>query len=125
METSPTLSTFYSGPTQKRFPETTAPHVPLLTLDREGTIQSLTEAARRMLEYTSDTALDPCFFSHVHASNQHRVMRDLADMVSRGKQRAKWLFRLRTGNSRWRWFRAFVRNELGQDGAIRIRLRPL
>jgi hypothetical protein len=40
----------------------------------------------------------PCFFSHVHASNQNRVMQDLADMVCRGKQQAKWLLRPRRAN---------------------------
>jgi len=55
-----------------------------------------------------------------------RVMQDLANMVSRGKQRAQWLLRLRTGNERWRWYRVAVENNLGrQDDHIRIRLRPV
>ncbi len=53
-------------------------------------------------------------------------MQDLANMVSRGKQRTQWLLRLRTGNKRWRWYRATVQNNLGQEEAhIRIRLRPV
>jgi len=53
-------------------------------------------------------------------------MQDLANMVSRGKQRTQWLLRLRTGNRRWRWYRAAVQNNLGQEeGHIRIRLRPM
>lgn len=53
-------------------------------------------------------------------------MRDLALMVSHRKQRARWLLRLRTGNGRWRWYRLYARNHLDeQDGAIRVRLRPL
>lgn len=127
----PSLSspaTFFSGPNRKRFHTPSAtPHLPILLLNREGTITSLTEAARRVLEYPSNAAgLDPCFFSHVHASNQHRLMRDLADMVCRGKQRAQWLLRLRTGAKRWRWYRAVATNDLGPDGTgIRVRLRPL
>jgi len=125
MQSSP-ASAFYSGSTETEFRETAAPHVPVLTLDQEGTIQSLTEAARRALEYSGESDPDPCFFAHVHARNQHRVMRDLADMVCRGKQRAQWLLRLRTGNKRWRWYRATVRNELRQEeGYIHVRLRPL
>jgi len=100
--------------------------VAVLTLDRDGTIQSVTDAARRVLEHPCPSDLDPCFFAHVHANNQHRVMRDLADMVCRGKQRAQWLLRLRTGNKRWRWYRATVRSELRQEeGHIHVRLRPL
>jgi len=66
-----------------------------------------------------------CFFSHVHRRNIQRVMRDLADMVSRGKQRTRWLLRLRTGNDRWRWYRAEVRNRLREDEQILVRLRSL
>lgn len=128
MESSPSVpSAFYSAPTRKRFQKESDPlHVPIIGLDRGGTIQSLTAAARRMLGYAGEDPIDPCFFSHVHASNHHRVMQDLADMVARGKQRARWLLRLQTGNGRWRWYRAFVRNQLG-DGAdrVRVRLRPL
>jgi len=100
--------------------------VPVLTLDREGTIQTLTRAARRALEYPDDASIEDCFFSHVHKKNMHRVMSDLANMVSRGKQRAQWLLRLRTGNERWRWYRAMVKNNLGRpENHIWIRLRPL
>jgi len=124
----PSPATFFSGPNRKRFhTPSAAQHLPVLYLNRKGTITSLTEAAKRVLEYTSkEKALDPCFFSHVHSSNQHRLMRDLADMVCRGKQRAQWLLRLRTGKKRWRWYRAIAQNDLGPDGTgIRVRLRPL
>ena len=128
MAPSPTSSrppSFFSSPTRKRFQKSSvAPHLPVLFLDRHGTIESLTDGARRLLEYSSDAALDPCFFSHVHRSNQHRVMRDLADMVCRGKQRAQWLLRLRTGKKRWRWYRASVEHDPSND-TIRVQLRPL
>jgi PAS domain-containing protein len=122
----PPTSSFFSSPVWKRFQNPPRPHVPILILDRDGTIQALTPAARQVLEYKSDVALDACFFSHVHKHNMRRVMQDLADMVSRGKQRTQWLLRLRTGNGRWRWYRATIRNHLGTpDGHIRVRLRPL
>jgi len=125
--TSSVPSAFYSAPTRKRFQnESDPPLVPIIGLDREGTIQSLTVAARRALAYADEAPIDPCFFAHVHASNQHRVMQDLADMVVRGKQQERWLLRLRTGNGRWRWYRAFVRSELGGEAdRIRVHLRPL
>jgi PAS domain-containing protein len=126
MPTSPPAADFSSTEDRKRFQDEGAPTRPLLALDREGTIQSLTPAARSVLEYTSDAHVDACFFSHVHARNMRRVMHDLADMVCRGKQRVQWLLRLRTGNKRWRWYRAFVQNCLGQrEDAILVRLRPL
>lgn len=119
-------ASFFSNSSWKRFQGKDLPHVPTLTLDREGTIQTLTRAARRALEYSDDASIDDYFFSHVHKKNMHRVMRDLANMVSRGKQRAQWLLRLRTGNERWRWYRAMAQNNLGrQRDHIRIRLRPL
>ncbi|PSQ91288.1 MAG: hypothetical protein BRD43_00150 [Bacteroidetes bacterium QS_4_64_154] len=103
-----------------------SPHVPVLTLDREGTIQDSNEPARRALEYSSEDSIDPCFFSHVHGRNLQRVMRDLAHMVSHRKQRARWLLRLRTGNGRWRWYRAVARNHLDHSSAtIQVHLRPL
>ena len=103
-----------------------SPHVPVLLLDREGTIQHSNKPARRVLEYASDAPLDSCFFSHIHGRNLRRVMRDLAHMVNHRKQRARWLLRLRTGNGRWRWYRAIAQNHLDHsDAAIRVRLRPL
>lgn len=119
-------SSLFSNSSWKRFQGKMLPHVPLLTLDREGNIQTLTRAARRALEYTDDASIDECFFSHIHKRNVRRVMQDLANMVSRGKQRAQWLLRLRTGNGRWRWYRTSVQNNLGQqEDHIRIRLRPM
>jgi len=101
-------------------------HVLVLALDREGTVQQSNEPARRALEYSSGASIDPCFFSHVHGRNLQRVMRDLADMVSHRKQRARWLLRLRTGNGRWRWYWAIARNHLDNSNAtIRVHLRPL
>ncbi len=104
----------------------TALQVPMLSLDQEGTIQHVTEAAKRVLEYSSEAPLDSCFFSHVHGDNLRRVMRDLAHMVCHYKKCSQWLLRMRTGNSRWRWYRAKVRNHLqGPEGFIQVRLHPL
>ena len=125
---SPSRSTspFFSDRSRKRFQEESSPHIPILKLDREGTIQTLTPAARRALEYTSNASIDSCFFAHVHKRNMRRVMRDLAHMVCRGKQQTHWLLRLRTGNERWRWYRTSVQNNLDQkEGYILIQLRPL
>lgn len=119
-------SSIFFDEVRKRFQKETIQHLPVLTLDREGNIKSITQAARTMLEYSTDESIDSCFFAHVHRRNLHRVMRDLAHMVSRGKQRAQWLLRLRTGNHRWRWYRAAVQNELGrQEDQILVRLRSL
>lgn len=99
--------------------------IPQLLLDREADIQHMSAAARRMLNYSTDETPEPNFFSFVHRQNLHRVMRDLAHMVSHGMQRAQWLLRLRTGKDRWRWYRATVRNKLRSDDAIQVQLRPL
>ncbi len=98
----------------------------MLYLDRSGTIQRVNEPARRALGYGVEDTLEPCFFSHVHGRNLHRVMRDLAHMVSHRTQRTRWLLRLRTGNGRWRWYRARARNHLDCANArIHVQLRPL
>ncbi len=98
----------------------------MLQLDRDGTIRHANEPARRALEYAPDETMEPCFFSHVHGRNLRRVMRDLAHMVSHRTQRARWLLRLRTGNGRWRWYRAFARNHLDRGNSlIHVQLRPL
>lgn len=103
-----------------------SPHVPILALDPDGTIQRSNDPARRVLEYSSDDSINPCFFSHVHGHNLRRVMWDLAHMVRHRKPRARWLLRLRTGNGRWRWYRAIAQNRLDDaDAIIQVRLRPL
>lgn len=111
---------------RKRFQDSTREAHPLIALDREGMICSTTRAARHLLEYSGEADLDACFFSHVHKRNMHRVMKDLADMVARGKQQAKWLLRLRTGNDRWRWYRVIVQNHLGaEDERVYARLQSV
>lgn len=113
-------------PSQLPASSDTPPHVPLLILDENGVIQEFTEGARRILEHSSGSAVDPNFFSHVHGQNLRRVMQDLAHMVSHRKQSAQWLLRLRTGRQRWRWCRAVAENHLDHpEGTIRVLLRPL
>lgn len=129
------LATFLLGEVERRRgrvssrpPDLSAlpPHVPLLVLDEEGTIEDLTEGARRILDDSSDGAFEPNFFSHVHGHNLQRVMQDLAHMVAHHKQNARWLLRLRTGAQRWRWYRAVAENHLDRpDDGIRVLLRPL
>ncbi len=109
-----------------RFQDSAGEALPLIVLDREGNICNLTRTARHLLEYSQGTTIDECFFSHVHKRNMHRVMKNLADMVSRGKQQAEWLVRLYTGNNRWRWYRVEVQNHLGGDAdRIYARLRSV
>lgn len=106
---------------RKRFQDGVEPHSAALVLDAEGTIQHITPAARRLLEYRHDDDLPPCFFSHVHGRNMYQVMRDVADMVCYGKPRATWLLRMRTGRGRWQWVRATVSNLLqGDVPAIKV-----
>lgn len=115
-----------SQPRLQTLPSDPPPHVPMLRLDDEGTIQSITERGRQVLEYSEGKSIDPNFFSHVRGQNLRRVMRDLAQMVTQAKQRAQWLVRLRTGNHRWRWYRLVVENHLDQtDGSIRVLVRRL
>lgn len=129
------LATFLLGEIERRRgrvssrpPDLSAlpPHVPLLVLDEDGTIEDLTEGAKRILDDSSDGSVEPNFFSHVHGHNLQRVMQDLAHMVAHHKQNARWLLRLRTGAQRWRWYRAVAENHLDRpDDGIRVLLRPL
>lgn len=97
-----------------------------MVLDAEGTIQHITPAARRLLEYRHDDELPPCFFSHVHGRNMYQVMRDIADMVCYGKPKASWMLRMRTGRGHWQWVRATVINQLNDDrAAIEVILSDL
>ncbi len=111
-----------TGPLSSEVP----PYVPMLLLSEDGTIQDLTEGARRLLEHPPDASIEPLFFSHVHGQNLGRVMQDLAQVASGRKQRARWLLRLRTGNGRWRWYRARAKRILGpSDCTAHVRLRRL
>lgn len=100
------------GSSWKRFQPYESPLVPVLTLNAEGTIQYVSPAARRLLEYRSNQAFDRCFFAHVHGRNLYRVMQDIAHMVCCRQQQASWLLRLQTGTGRYRWYKASVRNGL-------------
>lgn len=80
-----------------------------MTLDKDGNIVDAAPAALHLLEHSSMTGIDVCFFTHVHGKNLRQVMSDIADMVHRGKTRASWLLRLRTGRGRWRWYKVSVR----------------
>lgn len=95
---------------------------PVVVIDDEGTIQHISKAARRLLEYPPDADIDPCFFAHVHGKNLYRVMQDVAHMVCYGQQQTTWLLRLRTGRGRWRWYRATAEPER-QDGRKHIIIR--
>lgn len=111
---------------RKRFQEPVSPHLPTLVLGGDGMIQHTTPAARHMLEYKPDQQIESCFFSHVHGRNLYQVMRDVADMVCYGKASASWLLRIRTGQGRWRWFKASVKNQLNLgEGTILVNLRDL
>jgi len=103
----------------------TSRYVPQIDLTRQGLIKRFNEAARSVLEYGPDDTVDENFFSHIDGHNLRRVMRDLAQMVSDGMKRARWLIRMQTGNDRWQWFRVAARNELRTRGIIRVHLRPL
>jgi PAS domain-containing protein len=103
------------SPDWKRFRPVEDLLIPVLSIDEEGTIQHVSKAARRLLEYKSDATLDAYFFSHVHGKNLYRVMQDVAHMVCCGQQQASWLLRLRTGHGRWRWYRATAQNRLHQS----------
>lgn len=111
---------------RKRFQAQPTFHGAVLVLDGEGNILHASESALTLLEYRQDRDMETCFFTHVHGRNHYQVMRDIADMVCYGRQSATWLLRLRTGQGRWRWYKANVRNELGQaHDAIIIRLSDL
>lgn len=111
---------------RKRFQRRVAPHLPVLVVDAEGTIQHITPAARRLLEYRHDEDPLPCFFSHIHGRNMYQVMRDVADMVCYGKPRASWLLQLRTARGRWRWVKASVQNHLeGDEPSIHVAISDL
>ena len=128
MSVPPTSGTSsFSSLSQKRVQHLDRTVSPIMTLDRDGTIADTTRAARQLLEYGADTPLDGSFFAHVHDRHRNRVMHDLADMVCRGKQRAQWLLRMRTGNERWRWYRASAHNRLAEeaDDCILIHLRSM
>ena len=106
---------FSFSPDWKRFRPVEDLLIPVLSIDKEGTIQHVSKAARRLLEYAPDATLDTYFFSHVHGKNLYRVMQDIAHMVCCGQRHASWLLRLRTGHGRWRWYRATAQNRLHQS----------
>lgn len=102
------------------------PHVPRIELNQNGTIERMNAGALRALEYSTRESLKACFFSHVHRHNLRRVMHDLAGLIERKLQQARWLLRLRTGKGRYSWFRARAENVWSHSTmGVEILLRPL
>jgi PAS domain-containing protein len=106
-------------PFRKRFQAIESHVIPAMTIDAEGTIQHISLAARRLLEYPKEAEIDECFFTHVHGKNLYRVMQDIAHMVCFRLKQASWLLRMRTGRGRYRWYKATVKNRLN-DAVERI-----
>lgn len=114
------------SPDRKRFRDVESYLVPIVTLDAEGTIQHLSPAARRLLEYPPDADIDDCFFTHVHGKNLYRVMQDIAHMVCFRLKQTSWLLRMQTGRGRYRWYKATVHNRLDDPaGHIAVVLETL
>ncbi len=101
-------------PDRKRFQN---PGMATIVLGADGTVQSLSAPARQILEYGKDQLVEHSFFSMIHGRQLYQVMRDVADMVCHGKNRATWLVRLRTKKGRWKWFKADVFNRLDQTSS--------
>ena len=114
---------FFSRSDWKRFQDAEKSFVPFLLVDDEGTIQGVSPAARRLLDYGPEEQMDRCFFAHVHGRNQRRVMQDLAQVMRRHKRTVSWLLRLLTGTGRWRWFRAVAHAAPDDPSLVAVRLR--
>jgi len=120
--------TFFSDTFWKRFQndKQLAQHVPVVALNAEGTICSVSRSARSLLEYGPDQKIEPYFFTHVHGRNLRRVMQDLAHMACNRKSHTRWLVRLQTGTGRWRWYRITVLNRLeAEEARIFLRLERI
>ncbi|GIV61057.1 hypothetical protein GQ464_017140 [Rhodocaloribacter litoris] len=114
------------APDRKRFQERLNPLLPLIALDARSTIRHLTPTALNLLEYRTETPLGTSFFSHIHPGNLYPVMRDVADMVCYGKEKAAWMLRLRTGRQTWNWYRVHALNLLDTpEEIILLNLREL
>ena len=85
------------------------PSLPLVVLGPDGSMVHVSATARHLLGYQPTQPVEASFFSLIHAKQLFQVMRDVADMVCRGKPSATWLIRLRTVSGRWQWFKADVR----------------
>ena len=96
----------------------------VVVLDAGGAIQSLTPAARRLLDYQPGQPVKPSFFAHVHRFDLYQVMRDVAEMTFHGRQEAAWQVRLRTGPGQWHCYDATVGNQLEEpEHAIFVHLK--
>lgn len=103
---------------RKRFQN---PALATIVLGADGGVKSVSNSARHLLEFGPREPIGISFFSMIHGRQLYQVMRDVADMVCHGKNRATWLVRLRTDKGRWKWFKADVFNRLEQaDGSLDI-----
>lgn len=109
------------------YQEGMAQYIPVLVLNREGFIECLTTAARQLMEYRPGQRIQLPFLSHVHRRNMYRIMRDLEEMILHGRRKASWLLRLKTGQERWRWYKAMAerRPQGSSENAITVLLKPL
>lgn len=98
---------------------------PIIIIGFDGSIKQVSGNALGMMGYTSAVAPDTSFFSLIHKNQLYTVMRDVADIICRGKQSAKWLLRLKSSNGTWKWFNTEVRKSHACDECIYIMLRSV
>jgi hypothetical protein len=80
-----------------------------LLLDAGCNITDISASARKLIGYGTAAPIDPCFFAHIHSRNLLQVMRDLASIACNGKQRARWMVRMRNADEQWVWMRLTAR----------------
>lgn len=98
---------------------------PVIIIGFDGSIIDASHTAQALMGYASELSLDTNFFTLIHKNQLYTVMRDVADIICRGKQQASWLIRLKSSGGSWKWFNAEVRKSHRCEDCIYVMLHSV
>ena len=98
---------------------------PAIIIGFDGSIKDVSSSAKQILHLRRPGTGETNFFSLVHKSHLYPVMRDVADIICRGKTSAHWLLRLKTSNESWKFFKTEVRKSVTGTEQINLLLNEI
>lgn len=94
-----------------------------LILGDDGTIEHISEEARRLLDLGSRPLAGGSFFTRISPQDSFRVKQVLIEMSTEDKSPVTGLIQLKTGLGPWQWFKVEVTTRLQYDEEPGVVLR--
>ena len=107
------------------FQHLTESGAPVIIIGFDGSIKDVSHSALNLMDFRMAESIEKNFFQLIHKNQLYPVMRDVADIICRGKTSASWLIRIRTSNGTWKWFKAEVQKSNACEACICVLLRTV